>query len=209
MGGRVEISLSCRSLCPVVALSRDADRRNEVLTRCTTAQHGVVEEFTSTASGLDDEDSVEKVFSTGATDVYRLEHDGATPCPRERIESHGCPVANEYIEGDRLHLTLHADDHETVRAVVDDLRSAVDDVRLDRFVSDGSTGWSEPATVDLGRLTDRQRQTVETAFEMGYFGQPKEANASEVASELDIALSTFTEHLAAAQGKLFEELLGR
>jgi predicted DNA binding protein len=46
-----------------------------------------------------------------------------------------------------------------------------------------------------------------TAYEMGYFEYPREANATAVAEELDIGLSALAEHLAAAQGKLLSELL--
>ncbi|MEF8887534.1 MAG: helix-turn-helix domain-containing protein, partial [Haloarculaceae archaeon] len=54
---------------------------------------------------------------------------------------------------------------------------------------------------------DRQREVVETAYEMGYFEYPRESNATEVATALDIQPSTFTEHLTAAQGKLLGELV--
>ena len=63
--------------------------------------------------------------------------------------------------------------------------------------------------VDVGRLTDRQREVLETAYGMGYFEYPRGANASEVAGELGIEPSTLAEHLAAAQSKLLAELLER
>ena len=55
-------------------------------------------------------------------------------------------------------------------------------------------------------LTDPQREALRTAYEMGYFEYPRDANASEVAAALDIQRSTFTEHLNAAQSKLLDEL---
>jgi len=42
---------------------------------------------------------------------------------------------------------------------------------------------------------------------MGYFERPRDANAGAVAEALDIAPSTFAEHLAAAQRKLLDEAL--
>jgi len=42
---------------------------------------------------------------------------------------------------------------------------------------------------------------------MGYFDYPKGANATDVAEELGVARSTFTEHLAAAQTKLMDAIL--
>lgn len=42
---------------------------------------------------------------------------------------------------------------------------------------------------------------------MGYFERPRRANATEVADVLDINPSTFSEHLAAAESKLIEDVL--
>ena len=44
---------------------------------------------------------------------------------------------------------------------------------------------------------------------MGFFEHPREANAEAVAAALDITPSTFAEHLAAAQSKLVDSILGR
>ncbi len=62
--------------------------------------------------------------------------------------------------------------------------------------------------MDRGRLTARQREVLETAFEMGYFERPRRANATEVAAELGIGPSTFREHVSAAETKLLEDVLG-
>ena len=61
--------------------------------------------------------------------------------------------------------------------------------------------------VDRSELTDRQREVLETAHEMGYFEHPKGANAGEVAAALGITTSTFTEHLSAAQKKLLGSIV--
>ena len=51
-------------------------------------------------------------------------------------------------------------------------------------------------------LTDRQRQVLELAFQMGYFERPRGKNAEELAAMLDISRSTFTQHLRAAEQKI-------
>ena len=61
--------------------------------------------------------------------------------------------------------------------------------------------------VDRGVLTDRQREVLRVAFEMGYFERPRETNAEAVAAALGIAPSTLAEHLAAAQSKLTDAVL--
>ncbi|AGN00628.1 Bacterio-opsin activator HTH domain-containing protein [Salinarchaeum sp. Harcht-Bsk1] len=70
-----------------------------------------------------------------------------------------------------------------------------------------STEPETTAAVDLDKLTDRQREVLGTAYEMGYYQYPRGANASEVAEALDICPSTLAEHLAAAQTKVLDDLL--
>ncbi|GAA0194160.1 helix-turn-helix domain-containing protein [Halobaculum roseum] len=59
------------------------------------------------------------------------------------------------------------------------------------------------------RLTDRQREVLQTAFEAGYYDWPRECTGTEVAAELDISSATFSEHIHAAEraliATLFEE----
>ncbi|PSP48670.1 bacterio-opsin activator [Halobacteriales archaeon QH_7_69_31] len=54
----------------------------------------------------------------------------------------------------------------------------------------------------LAALTDRQREVVETAYEVGYYEVPREATATEVAAELDLDASTVVEHLQRAERNL-------
>ncbi len=54
------------------------------------------------------------------------------------------------------------------------------------------------------KLTDRQRDVMETALTSGYFEWPRGSTAEEVASSLGIAAPTFHEHLRAGERKLIE-----
>lgn len=58
-------------------------------------------------------------------------------------------------------------------------------------------------------LTNRQLEVLVTAYRAGYFERPRETTGAEVASELDISPSTFSQHLRAAQRKLVEEFYER
>jgi DNA-binding CsgD family transcriptional regulator len=60
---------------------------------------------------------------------------------------------------------------------------------------------------DLDALTDRQRDVVRTAYEMGYYDVPRAATAEEVAAELDLDDSTVSEHLRRAERNVFGSLL--
>lgn len=58
------------------------------------------------------------------------------------------------------------------------------------------------------KLTPDQLQLLETAYWMGYFEVPQGATASEIASELDIGQSTFSERYRAVQRRVCEALFG-
>lgn len=60
---------------------------------------------------------------------------------------------------------------------------------------------------DDGLLTDKQRDVVETADELGYYDTPREASLSEVADELGVAKSTCSEMLHRAEGKIVNSFL--
>ena len=59
----------------------------------------------------------------------------------------------------------------------------------------------------LESLTDRQREVLEAAWDLGYFEVPKAAGAEDVASELDLDPSTVNEHLQRAERNLLGRLL--
>jgi predicted DNA binding protein len=54
-------------------------------------------------------------------------------------------------------------------------------------------------------LTDRQREALRIAYELGYFDIPRGASLDEVAAELDISASSASERLRRAQTQLIEE----
>jgi predicted DNA binding protein len=54
------------------------------------------------------------------------------------------------------------------------------------------------------KLTDRQRDVMQTALASGYFEWPRGSTAEEVADSLGIAAPTFHEHLRAGERKLIE-----
>jgi predicted DNA binding protein len=57
-------------------------------------------------------------------------------------------------------------------------------------------------------LTERQREVVATAFETGYYEEPREATIADVAERLDCAQSTVAEHLRKAESTLVRHEIG-
>lgn len=218
-GIHVEISVGDPDTCQVAPKSRGGKTISSV-TRCPHPEEEgtVVQEFTvptessriefdggSSLSGVESE----TVFTSGSREIFRLTRPSPQPCVCESIERHGCPVRDITAVDGRLYVTFVAPDHETLQKILESLASRYDKMDLRRALrSSESTESQRLKIIDVGALTDRQRQVLATAHDAGYFEHPKEASAADVADQLGIARSTFSEHLAAAQRNLLDELLG-
>jgi DNA-binding response OmpR family regulator/transcriptional regulator with GAF, ATPase, and Fis domain len=55
-------------------------------------------------------------------------------------------------------------------------------------------------------LTARQKEVLQTALYAGYFNWPRDTDSTSIAKTLDIAQSTFNQHLRAAESNLFTAL---
>ncbi|AFZ74811.1 helix-turn-helix domain-containing protein [Natronobacterium gregoryi] len=146
------------------------------------------------------------VQSTDREERYRFEFENNGSCACEVVEATGTPLSSVRAQDGALLLSFHALELEDISGIVGELRDEFDGVLVEDLTKDEETP-GDPVIVDRERLTDRQREILETAHEMGYFEYPKGANATDVAEELGVARSTFTEHLAAAQTKLLESIV--
>lgn len=88
-----------------------------------------------------------------------------------------------------------------VQEVVDDFPSEFE-VRVDRV------GSYEHGLDGAVLLTDRQREAVAVALDLGYYEVPRTASVEEVATELDCAPSTAADHLRKAQARLARQAVG-
>lgn len=57
------------------------------------------------------------------------------------------------------------------------------------------------------QLSDRQREAVTAALELGYYNQPRGATHQDVAAELDCAPSTASDHLQKAEAAIVREVM--
>jgi predicted DNA binding protein len=208
-GIRVTVAFPGPPVCPVAALSERADAVvNDVSTSVAPAgSPGAVTEFLVDADAVP-EGYGDPVFEYADYHVYRVTHGPDTDCPCVCLGEFDTPVDRYFARNGDLEVVFHATDFDQLQAIVGEFRDRYDDVDIRRLVRAPTGGTSRDTVfVDRGALTDRQFEVLETAHEMGYFDQPRGANATEVAAELGIAQSTFTEHLAAAQRKLLADVL--
>lgn len=213
-GVRAELAVHGPTNCPVASLSAESGEPVNDVTWTRNGDGALTEEFRVDAdvpaTQPETVADAEPVLEVGGERVYQFTRDADRGCACEVVEALGCPIADVRVEEGVLVLTLHLDDVETLREVARDLDTTAERVEvryLVRSAVGGDGAGAEPTLVDRGQLTDRQREVLRTAYRMGYFEYPRSANATEVADALDIGLSTLAEHLAAAQGKLLDELL--
>ncbi|UVE51627.1 helix-turn-helix domain-containing protein [Haloferax larsenii] len=209
-GIRATVEFNSPSICPITAVAYATDSTvHSVSTSVAPTPDTVsISEFVVDSEDVPDDIPVESVFSYGDTHVYRIEHDGSANCPCECLGEFGCPIDRYFTARGSLTLVFHASDYDQLQAVIGELRDRYPDVDIKRLVrSPTGEAAEDNVFVNRGKLTDRQLEVLQTAYEMGYFERPRRANATEVAETLDINQSTFAEHLVAAQSKLLEDIL--
>lgn len=202
--------------CPVATVSAGADEPIDSVSRTRAGGatgETVVEEFgvpTETAVEDAEQEAGVELTSVQANDreeVYRFERESTGDCACEIVEETGTPISSVRAQDGSLLLSFRTLELEEIAEIVDDLRGRFDGVLVEDLTQEHEDDSSDPVIVDRDVLTSRQREILETAYEMGYFEYPKGANATDVAEELGVARSTFTEHIAAAQTKLMTAII--
>lgn len=209
LGIRATVEFTTPEICPIVELSEAAETTIDSVSAniCPSECSESTVEF-SIDTDCDFDADITPIFSHGSTDRYRLTLGEETNCPCERLAQFGCPVARYTAEDGTLTLVFHATDYDQLQEVVAELRQVCPDMDIRRFVRAPAGERSrDPVFVDRSKLTHRQIEVLETAYDSGYFDRPRRSNATEIAAELGINPSTFREHLTAAESKLLEDLL--
>ncbi|WP_248515776.1 helix-turn-helix domain-containing protein [Salinarchaeum laminariae] len=76
--------------------------------------------------------------------------------------------------------------------------------QFDAFGLEFDVEYVSPRAESERLLTDRQRELITTAIEMGYYDTPRESSMTELADALDIAKSTCSETLHRAEEKVIK-----
>jgi len=196
---RCDVAAASRECGPVASVSRSG---------VPDAEGRVHDEFTVRNGDRPDTPAdATAVFSDDRRTIYRLARTPGQGCVCECIEREGCTVRDVQAVDGTLFVTVLARDLDGIRDIVAAVRETHDGVQIGKLVRAPPDGEGALWVTDPDELTARQREVLETAYEMGYFEYPRDASAEAVAAELDVATPTFTEHLAAAQRKLLEGLL--
>lgn len=220
-GIRAKLAIPDPKDCPLASIARD---RGETLENVRYTRAGtddrVVEEFgipdRNDRSGVGNGDQwngddpvvdetvgLTEVFANERSRHYQFERESKS-CTCEMVEEAGHPIARIDVRDGILELVLNLEDASALRDIIAQLSESGQEVDVRYLMRHGTADDSDPVVVDRQQLTARQREVLETAYETGYFDYPRRANATDVADDIGIAPSTFSEHLAAAQSRLLE-----
>lgn len=202
-GIRATVAFEGPADCPVARFADVTGTTVDSVSTSVATEDAPVTEFLVDAEA---DAATEPVFSYGTADLYRIEHGEGCPC--SCLGEFGCPIHHFTAEKGNLTVVFHAEGFEQLQELMATLRERYPSVDVQRLLQPPLEGSPRDRLfVNRGKLTSRQLEVLRTAYENGYFEQPRRTNATELGEKLDISQSTFTEHLVAAQRKLFEDVL--
>jgi PAS domain S-box-containing protein len=121
----------------------------------------------------------------------------------------GAVVRSAYADDSEGRVLVDLPRTADVRAVAERFHDAYGETEL--VAKRETEGWGrtlpELQTTLEARLTDRQREVLETAYSAGYFEWPRDSSGQEVAERLDITQPTFNRHLRIAEAETFSLVL--
>jgi HTH-type transcriptional regulator, bacterioopsin transcriptional activator and related proteins len=124
------------------------------------------------------------------------------------VASLGGYIEQAVIKGGDFQLTTHFAPSTDIRQVIDAVEAAYSQVEMLRR-RQISCSPDDPQRIQqqlLTDLTDRQRATLDASYHAGFFEWPRNSSGEEVAESLNVAPSTFHQHLRKAERKVFDSL---
>lgn len=125
--------------------------------------------------------------------------------PESMLTTVGARVRSTSVTAKRADVLIEVPKKEMLRKAIDTLEASGEFVSVLSSIERDRGG--EPSADPFSDLTDRQTTVLQAAYHRGYFEQPRESSATEVADSLGISHPTFLEHLRLAQQKLFRHKL--
>lgn len=131
------------------------------------------------------------------------------PSPESKLAEMGAVVRGTTIDQSGAEIQIESPTRREARRLIDRVKNefpqisvqSLADIDRDRSPTQGE----QSITSDL---TDKQREAYRVAYFEGYFENPRESSATDIAESLGISHSTFLQHLRAAQKKMASHLYG-
>jgi predicted DNA binding protein len=184
----------------------DWNRADAAATTHLYAIEGDADGFSEAATGTPGVDSV-RLGAVAESTSYALlaVRDAVVPMfghVEEALARAGLVVRRPLVYRDgRIHGHV-VGDAAALQGVLDGLPDALD-VRIDEIGR-----FPSPRANPASRLSERQREALEAAADLGYYDQPREATHEDIAERLGCAPNTASEHLQKAEAKLVHAVIG-
>jgi predicted DNA binding protein len=136
---------------------------------------------------------------TDGDDVSYEQMGDCGECPCFVLSSHECVAELTEIREGRLHYEVTLPDRTGLAPLVADLRESTDSVDVTRIFTAGEEAE------DCATLTEKQRKTLMTAIELGYYDQPRRATLDDVAERHDITSSAASQRLNSVKRRLVRQ----
>lgn len=127
------------------------------------------------------------------------------------LARYGAAVQSQTVTEGKGRLVADIARSNDIRSVVEAVQSSYPDLDIvaQREREPDAATETKLRTAFEESLTDRQLEAAQTAYFAGFFEWPRDASGEEVAATMGINQSTFTQHLRAAERKLFAALFDR
>jgi predicted DNA binding protein len=180
------------SSCAVASAGVDATAVTQQLKSC------VSEEDTA-------ECHAELSFDDAETERQYLSSSVSSQCICPVFKEHDCIPSIRGVRSGSIVVVLTIPERSVLREVISGLRAVGATVTVDWLV-DG-TDSTATTEIDVTAVTDKQREAMECAREMGYYDTPRRADLGDVAEELGISESATSQRLNGAESKLVAAFL--
>jgi hypothetical protein len=106
----------------------------------------------------------------------------------------------EGVGDDEVRVTMVSEDRSVLQHALADIPDHVD-VTVERIGA-----YPEDMNDVTGMLTDRQREILDVATDLGYYDVPRQATHEDIAAEAGLAPSTVSEHMQKIEARAFSVL---
>ena len=175
--------------CPVVDQTPDASSVTQTIT-----------------SGTDEPTCQNEVMVVDGT-TPRTEYLSTTvdsSCVCATLSQFECVYDLEGVQDGSLRIAISVLDRTLLGEIVSALRETDANVDVRRI---SRMDESETMELDTTEITEKQREAVELAVELGYYDRPRDADLQELATRLGISKSAVSQRLNAVESTLVRSLV--
>lgn len=129
---------------------------------------------------------------------------GRCICPL--FSRHDCITTIESVADDQLVVSFLVPNRDELVDIVSSLREIGATPRLQQISGSNDDSSDRSIELEVDSLTDKQREAVSSAVELGYYETPRRANLGDLAERLEVSRSAVSQRLTAVEAKLIEEL---